>query len=346
MHSDYLLSAVCNRRNKRSMDNDNACGYKAVADGLGGTSWESLLESYHGAGVVLGELTWADADFLEWIAKIYGVFVRVWRFVSPSIIQVAIVYGDAKAEHVIDLLSDSEFNSGRWTDPRHFDGLALRKDDYITQNDVDRREDSWLQQPWQRRRGSKGKSKLPHMDPRSPVAKASAKLPPLRPKAPPLAPFQQFSGEDIVLTFVFFDCEEDELPTSPAATPPEDKCGGGGNKPTKEGVPVKAVPPAKGRGSARHSKAGPIEVSLGSSLFALSLCDSRHGPVGVMLAFGCIFFGHLVSSFHDGRVVISVCVRGVRFRFVGGLGAPSRRLATVEKSAVKGTSPQKRGASR
>ena len=70
MHSDYLLSAVCNRRNKRSMDNDNACGYKAVADGLGGTSWESLLESYHGAGVVLGELTWADADFLEWLAKI------------------------------------------------------------------------------------------------------------------------------------------------------------------------------------------------------------------------------------------------------------------------------------
>ena len=50
MRSDYLLSAVCNRRNKRSIDNDNACGYKAVADGLGGTSWESLFESYHGAG--------------------------------------------------------------------------------------------------------------------------------------------------------------------------------------------------------------------------------------------------------------------------------------------------------
>ena len=183
--------------------------------------------------MVSGELTWEDADFLEWIAKIYGAFVRVWRFVSPGIIQVGIVYGVAKAEHVIDLLSDSEFNSGRWTDPRHFDGLALRKDDYITQNDVDRREDSWLQQPWQRRRGSKDKSKLPHMDPRSPVAKASAKLPPLRPKAPPLASFQQFSGEDIVLTFGSFDCEEDELPTSPAATAPEDKCGGGGNEPRK-----------------------------------------------------------------------------------------------------------------
>ena len=175
------------------------------------------------------------------------------------------------------------------------------------------------------------------MDPRSPVAKASAKLPPLRPKAPPLAPFQQFSGEDIVLTFGFFDCEEDELPTSPAATPPEDKCGGGGNKPTKEGVPVKAVPPAKGRGSARHSKAGPIEVSLGSSLFALSLSVSRHGPVGLMLAFGWNFhFGHLDYTFHDGRVVYTVCVRGVRFRFVGGLGAPPSRLATVESGGGGG----------
>jgi hypothetical protein len=26
----------------------------------------------------------------------------------------------------------------------------------------------------------------------------------------------------------------------------------------------------------------------------------------VMLAFGCILSGHLVSNFHDGRVVISV----------------------------------------
>jgi hypothetical protein len=113
--------------------------------------------------------------------------------------------------------------------------------------------------------------------------------------------------------------------------------GGGGNESTEEGgVPVKAVPPEKGRGSARHSNAGPNEASLGSSLFALSLCDSRHGPVGVMLAFGCILFGHLVSSFHDGRVVISVCVRGVRFRFVGGLGAPSRRLATVESGGGGG----------
>ena len=48
--------------------------------------------------------------------------------------------------------------------------------------------------------------------------------------------------------------------------------GGGGNEPTDDGdVPVKAVPPAKGRGSARHSNAGPNEASLGSSLFALSL---------------------------------------------------------------------------
>ena len=110
------------------------------------------------------------------------------------------------------------------------------------------------------------------MDPRSPVSKASAKLPPLRRKAPPLAPFQQFSGKDIVLAFVIFYCEENELPTSPASTTPEDKCGGGGNEPTDEGgVLVTAVPPAKGRGSARHSNAGPIEVSLGSSLFALSL---------------------------------------------------------------------------
>jgi hypothetical protein len=61
-----------------------------------------------------------------------------------------------------------------------------------------------------------------------------------------------------------------------------------------------------------------------------------------MLAFGCIFFGHLVSSFHDGRVVISVCVRGVRFRFVGGLGAPSRRLATVE-SGGEGNEPTEEG---
>jgi hypothetical protein len=51
--------------------------------------------------------------------------------------------------------------------------------------------------------------------------------------------------------------------------------GGGGNEPTEEGgVPVKAVQPAKGRGSARHSNAGPIRVSLGSSLFALFLCLS------------------------------------------------------------------------
>jgi|AntAceMinimDraft_11_1070367.scaffolds.fasta_scaffold117618_2 hypothetical protein len=77
-------------------------------------------------------------------------------------------------------------------------------------------------------------------------------------------------------------------------------------------------------------------------LLSLSLSDSRHGPVGVMLAFGCIFFGHLVSSFHDGRVVISVCVRGVRFRFVGGLGAPSRRLATVE-SGGEGNEPTEEG---
>jgi len=51
--------------------------------------------------------------------------------------------------------------------------------------------------------------------------------------------------------------------------------GAGGNEPTEEGgVPVKAVPPAKGRGSARHSNAGPIRVPLGSSLFALFLCLS------------------------------------------------------------------------
>jgi hypothetical protein len=108
----------------------------------------------------------------------------------------------------------------------------------------------------------------------------------------------------------------------------------GGDEPTEEGdVLVKAVPPAKGRGSARHSNAGPIRVSLGSSLFALSFFDSRHGPVGLMLAFGQNFYlGKLDYNFHDGRVVISVCVcvRGVRFRFVGGLGAPPSRLATVE----------------
>jgi hypothetical protein len=84
--------------------------------------------------------------------------------------------------------------------------------------------------------------------------------------------------------------------------------GGGGNEPTEEGgVPVKAVPPAKGRGSARHSKAGPIEVSLGSSLFALSLSDSRHGPVGVMLAFGCFFLGTLFLPFMMA-VLLFLCV--------------------------------------
>ena len=50
-----------------------------------------------------------------------------------------------------------------------------------------------------------------------------------------------------------------------------------------------------------------------------------------MLAFGWNFhFGHLDYTFHDGRVVYTVFVRGVRFRFVGGLGAPPSRLATVE----------------
>jgi hypothetical protein len=53
---------------------------------------------------------------------------------------------------------------------------------------------------------------------------------------------------------------------------------------------VKAVPLTKGRGSARHIKAGPIEVSLGSSLFALSFSVFRHGPLGLMLAFGWIYF--------------------------------------------------------
>ena len=56
---------------------------------------------------------------------------------------------------------------------------------------------------------------------------------------------------------------------------------------------MKAVPLTKGRGSARHIKAGPIEVSLGLSLFALSLSVSLHGPVGLMLAFGWNF--HFVS---------------------------------------------------
>jgi len=91
----------------------------------------------------------------------------------------------------------------------------------------------------------------------------------------------------------------------------ESSGGGGGNEPTNEGdVPVTAVPPAKGRGSARHSNAGPIEVSLGSSLFALSFSVSRHGPLGLMLAFGWNFyFGHLDYTFHDGRfVILCVCV--------------------------------------
>jgi hypothetical protein len=40
---------------------------------------------------------------------------------------------------------------------------------------------------------------------------------------------------------------------------------------------VKAVTPAKGRGSARHSNAGPIEVSLSSSLFAkLVACEAAN----------------------------------------------------------------------
>ena len=56
-----------------------------------------------------------------------------------------------------------------------------------------------------------------------------------------------------------------------------------------------------------------------------------------MLAFGWNFhFGHLDYNFHDGRVVIPVCVRGTRFRFVGGLGAPPRRLVTVESGGGGG----------
>jgi hypothetical protein len=55
------------------------------------------------------------------------------------------------------------------------------------------------------------------------------------------------------------------------------------------GVPVKVVSLTKGRGSARHSNAGPIEVSLGSSLFALFVCLSAWA-LGLMLAFGWIFF--------------------------------------------------------
>jgi hypothetical protein len=87
--------------------------------------------------------------------------------------------------------------------------------------------------------------------------------------------------------------------------------GGGGNEPMeKGGVSVKDVPPAKGRGSARHSNAGPIRVSLRSSLFALFLCLSAWAS-GFDASFWLDFyFGHLDYTFHDGRVVISVCVRG------------------------------------
>ena len=72
---------------------------------------------------------------------------------------------------------------------------------------------------------------------------------------------------------------------------------------------MKAVQPAKGRGSARHSKAGPIEVSLGSSLFALSLSVSRHGPVGLMLAFGWnLYFGKLDYTMMAVLLFLCVCV--------------------------------------
>ena len=62
-----------------------------------------------------------------------------------------------------------------------------------------------------------------------------------------------------------------------------------------------------------------------------------------MLAF-CwnFYFGHLDSTFHDGRVVVPVCVRGVRFRFVGGLGAPPSRLATMD-SGGGGNEPTEEG---
>jgi hypothetical protein len=62
-----------------------------------------------------------------------------------------------------------------------------------------------------------------------------------------------------------------------------------------------------------------------------------------MLAF-CwnFYFGHLDSTFHDGRVVVPVCVRGVRFRFVGGLGAQPSRLATVD-SGGGGNEPTEEG---
>jgi hypothetical protein len=67
--------------------------------------------------------------------------------------------------------------------------------------------------------------------------------------------------------------------------------------------------------------------------------------VALMLAFGWNFhFGHLDYNFHDGRVVIPVCVRGTRFRFVGGLGAPPSRSTTVESGGGgRGNDPTEEG---
>ena len=64
-----------------------------------------------------------------------------------------------------------------------------------------------------------------------------------------------------------------------------------------------------------------------------------------MIAFGWNFnFGHLDYTFHDGRFVYTVCVRGVRFRFVGGLGAPPSRSTTVESGGGgRGNDPTEEG---